>query len=111
MKKIDFFKKITLAIVLMTSLTFTNVFGQDSLQVYYDGETSPPVDLSGNDNNPADKTPLLTDSGIGSLGQCFDLGSSSIVRGSGFDLNITNQFTIMAFVNPTACTGGIFNYS
>jgi len=111
MKKIDFFKKITLAIVLMTSLTFTNVFGQDSLQVYYDGETSPPVDLSGNDNNAADKTPQLTDSGIGLLGQCFDLGSSSIVRGSGFDLNITNQFTIMAFVNPTACTGGIFNYS
>ncbi len=111
MKKVDFFLKMLLTTMLVVGFAFVNAYGQDSLQVYYDGETSPPVDLSGNDNNPADKTPLLTDSGIGSLGQCFDLGSSSIVRGSGFDLNITNQFTIMAFVNPTACTGGIFNYS
>ena len=111
MKKVDFLKKLLLTVILVTGFAFSNTYGQDSLQVYYDGETSPPVDLSGNNNNPADKTPQLTYSGVGYLGQCFDLGSSSIVRGSGFDLNITNQFTIMAFVNPTACSGGIFNYS
>ena len=111
MKKVDFLKKLLLTVMLVTGFAFSNAYGQDSLQVYYDGETAPPVDLSGNNNSPADKTPQLTDSGIGLLGQCFDLGSSSIVRGGGFDLGITNQFTIMAFVNPTACTGGIFNYS
>ena len=120
MKNFNFLRKFLLAgFLLLTGMAMSWVYGQDSLQVYYDGTSvNPVVDVTGHGYNLTREASNLqsVESGSG-LGRYLSLPAannsdySCLSRGGGYDLPITNAFTIMAFINPGPRHGGVFNYS
>jgi hypothetical protein len=108
MKKIDFLKKFTLAIVLITSFTFSNVFGQDSLQCSYDG-SFPPTDLSGNgvdlgfyhSNNDVIEI-TGAEALAGGPSWSFPGTADGMLNKDGQSLNLSSEMTFVVFVKPTA---------
>ncbi|NPA36368.1 MAG: T9SS type A sorting domain-containing protein [Chlorobi bacterium] len=119
MKKIDFIKRVLLAVLLIAGSQIANAQA-DSLRAYYDGESVNPVnDMSGNGfvlDRVADNLQSVP-SGI-SLGNYLDLPAaasddySCLTRGAGGDLGVTNEFTIMAFIYDSGDrSAGVFNYA